>query len=59
MLTKAGESNLAGKTIIDATNPIADAPPTNGVLKFFTSLDKSLMEETSRKISQSKFCKGF
>ena len=34
----------AGKPVIDATNPIADAPPENGVLKFFTSLDQSLME---------------
>ncbi len=40
----AGEVNLKGKTIIDATNPIAEAPPENGVIRFFTSLDKSLME---------------
>ena len=25
--------DLAGKTVIDATNPIADAPPVNGVLQ--------------------------
>src|SRR5690348_13927959 len=42
-LRAAGARNLAGKPIIDATNPIADAPPVNGVLKFFTSLDESLM----------------
>ncbi len=29
----AGAENLNGKTIIDAANPIADAPPENGVLK--------------------------
>src|SRR5579883_3426257 len=40
----AGATNLAGKPVIDATNPIADAAPANGVLKFFTSLDESLME---------------
>ena len=27
---------LAGKTVLDATNPIAEAPPVNGVLRFFT-----------------------
>src|SRR5947208_10908081 len=34
-LRAAGASNLSGKTVIDATNPIADAPPANGVLAFF------------------------
>lgn len=29
-----GPENLAGKTVIDTTNPIADAPPENGVLRF-------------------------
>ena len=59
VLTKAGESNLSGKTIIDATNPIADAPPVNGVLKFFTSLDKSLMEELQTKLPKANFVKAF
>src|SRR5574340_873749 len=27
-LRSAGAANLAGKPVIDATNPIADAPPT-------------------------------
>ena len=35
-LRLADIANLAGKTLIDATNPIADAPPVNGVLKFYT-----------------------
>jgi predicted dinucleotide-binding enzyme len=43
-LRAAGMANVAGKPVIDATNPIADSPPVNGVLKFFTSLDESLME---------------
>ena len=33
-LRAAGATSLAGKAVIDATNPIADAPPSNGVLKF-------------------------
>jgi predicted dinucleotide-binding enzyme len=35
---------LAGKVVIDTTNPIADAPPVNGVLQFFTGPNDSLME---------------
>src|SRR4051812_34737372 len=38
-----GAQNLAGKTVIDANNPIADEPPVNGVLKFFTGPNDSLM----------------
>ncbi len=40
----AGSGNLSGKVVMDVTNPIADLPPVNGVLRFFTSLDESLME---------------
>src|SRR4051812_11601330 len=39
----AGAENLAGKTIIDATNPIADTPPVNGVLSVFTKVNESLL----------------
>ena len=53
------QRNLAGKPVIDATNPIADAPPTNGVLKFFTSLDASLMEDLQRAIPDAHFVKAF
>jgi predicted dinucleotide-binding enzyme len=55
----AGPSSLSGKTVIDATNPIADAPPTNGVLKFFTNLDDSLMEKLQREFADVKFVKAF
>jgi len=54
-----GHENLRNKTIIDATNPIADAPPTNGVLKFFTNLDKSLMEELQETVPGTNFVKAF
>jgi 8-hydroxy-5-deazaflavin:NADPH oxidoreductase len=54
-----GAQNLRGKTVIDATNPIADAPPQNGVLKFFTSLDDSLMERLQRKFPEARFVKAF
>src|SRR5688572_27930553 len=35
-LEMAGIGNLKRKTIIDATNPISDGAPVNGVLQFFT-----------------------
>lgn len=58
-LKSAGMTNLKGKTIIDATNPIADAPPINGVLKFFTSLDGSLMERLQKLAPLVYFVKAF
>ena len=58
-LRAAGEAHLAGKTVIDATNPIADAPPTNGVLPFFTDLNESLMERLQREFAGAKFVKAF
>lgn len=51
--------DLAGKTVIDTTNPIADAPPTNGVLKYFSSLDESLMERLQRINPDAHFVKAF
>jgi predicted dinucleotide-binding enzyme len=58
-LRAAGAANLAGKTVIDATNPIADAPPVNGVVKFFTNFDESLMERLQREFAQARFVKAF
>ena len=58
-LRVAGASNLSGKPVIDVTNPIADAPPVNGVLKFFTSLDESLMERLQREFPGAKLVKAF
>lgn len=59
VLRSAGDANLSGKVVIDATNPIADAPPVNGVLKFFTSLDDSLMERLQREFPDARFVKAF
>ena len=58
-LKAAGAANLAGKPVIDATNPIADAPPVNGVLKFTTNLDDSAMEQLQREFAAVKFVKAF
>jgi predicted dinucleotide-binding enzyme len=58
-LRAAGPPNLSGKVVIDATNPIADAPPVNGVVKFFTNLDESLMERLQREFANARFVKAF
>jgi len=58
-LHAAGAANLEGKTVIDATNPIADLPPTNGVLRFFTNLDESLMERLQREFGNVRLVKAF
>jgi len=56
---KAGAINLSGKTVIDATNPIANAAPENGVLKFFTDLNESLMEKLQKAFPGIHFVKAF
>src|SRR4051812_1694424 len=38
------KDKLAGITVIDTTNPITDDSPVNGVLSYFTDINKSLME---------------
>jgi predicted dinucleotide-binding enzyme len=58
-LRAAGAGNLAGKTVIDATNPITDAAPVNGVLQFFTNLNESLMERLQREFADARFVKAF
>ena len=55
----AGVDALAGKVVIDATNPIAAAPPQDGVLKFFTNLDESLMERLQAQAPAARFVKAF
>jgi hypothetical protein len=59
VLEKAGEHNLNGKTVIDATNPIAELSPVNGVLQFFTNQNTSLMEQLQSKFPESNFVKSF
>ena len=57
-LSTAGPDAVAGKVVIDATNPIS-GPPQNGVLSFFTSLDKSLMELLQKQFPKARFVKAF
>jgi predicted dinucleotide-binding enzyme len=50
---------LEGKLVLDATNPIADRPPTNGVLSFFTGPNDSLMERLQKRAPKVRFVKAF
>ncbi len=59
ILSKIGAEKLNNKIIIDTTNPIDDSPPTNGVIKFFTSLENSLMEQLQVKFPNVRFIKAF
>jgi predicted dinucleotide-binding enzyme len=50
---------LEGKPVIDATNPIAEAPPENGVLRFFTGPNESLLERLQARAPGAKLVKAF
>lgn len=58
-LGDAGAANVRGKLVIDTTNPIANEPPEDGVLKFFTSPNDSLMERLQKSFPDAKFVKAF
>ena len=51
---------LAGKVIIDASNPISDSqPPVNGVLHYTTDINSSLMEKLQSIAPKANFVKAF
>jgi predicted dinucleotide-binding enzyme len=56
---QAGIDNLAGKPVLDTTNPISEAPPQNGVLAFFTGPNDSLMERLQKLAPAAHFVKAF
>lgn len=58
-LRLAGTPNLSGKVVIDACNPIAETAPSNGVVRYFTSLDDSLMERLQKEFQTARFVKAF
>jgi predicted dinucleotide-binding enzyme len=59
VLDQCGLDNLAGKTVIDTTNPIAEGKPDNGVLRYFTNANESLMERLQAKAPKANFVKAF
>jgi predicted dinucleotide-binding enzyme len=58
-LRGAGLANLKGKLIMDACNPIAEAPPVHGVLQFTTGPNESLMEQLQKDFADAHFVKVF
>lgn len=50
---------LAGKVVIDTSNPIADAPPVQGVLQYFTGPNESLLERLQLAHPQLRLVKAF
>ncbi len=50
---------IAGKLVIDTSNPIADAPPVNHVLTYITGPNESLMERLQAKAPNARFVKAF
>jgi hypothetical protein len=58
-LEGAGKANLKGKLVIDATNPISAEPPDDGVIRFFTGPNESLMEQLQKAVPDARFVKAF
>jgi predicted dinucleotide-binding enzyme len=54
-----GAESLYGKVVIDTTNPIADVPPVNGVFRYFTDQNDSLMEQLQRAVPNARFVKAW
>ena len=59
VLALAGIANLEQKVVIDTTNPIADAPPTDGVIQFFTGPNSSLLERLQTAYPKARLVKAF
>ena len=59
VLRLAGAETIKGKIVVDACNPIADAPPEKGVLKFYTTYDQSMMEGLQKDFPSARFVKAF
>jgi predicted dinucleotide-binding enzyme len=55
----AGPGNLKGKLVIDTTNPISNDAPVDGVLKYFTGPNESLMERLQNAHPEIAFVKAF
>ena len=55
----SGKEHLSNKVIIDTTNPIAAVPPENGVIRYFTTLEESLMEKIQKILPDAKVVKAF
>lgn len=55
----AGPANFAAKTVMDTTDPLAPAPPVEGVLQFTTGPNESLGERIQARIPEANVVKAF
>lgn len=55
----AGKKNFEGKIVIDTTNPIAEEPPVNGVLKYVKTSDGSAGEHIQNLLPNAHVVKAF
>lgn len=55
----AGKENFSGKIVVDTTNPIADTPPVNGVLKYVKIPEGSAGEFIQNLLPSSNVVKAF
>lgn len=59
LIDLAGPANFSDKTIMNATSPLADEPPVNGVLKYTTGLNESLSEQIQAELPDAHVVKAF
>lgn len=59
VLASIDPARLRDKPVIDTTNPIADAPADDGVIRFFTGPDRSLMEQLQGQFPHLRLVKAF
>lgn len=59
VVAQAGAKNFSGKTLMDATNPLADAPPDKGVLRYTTGPNESLGEKIQALLPEARVVKAF
>jgi predicted dinucleotide-binding enzyme len=59
VITLAGADHFADKVVIDTNNPLADAPPVDGVLQFTTGPNESLGEAVQAMLPTAHVVKAF
>lgn len=59
VLGLVGRDQVAGKLVIDTTNPLTGDAPEQGVLRSFTGPNESLMERLQRAFPEGRFVKAF